>query len=106
MFKTTSTGLAPGVFAPTHLAGLQVCDGGVVAGVAGLLLAGEDVVELQVTRARAQHQEALTCRERTAGEAALVAVALVEDRHRSEPGEGVERGRARDNVINVDQSVL
>lgn len=60
-------------------------DGRRVAGVVGHLLSGEDVVELEVTRARSQHQEALAGGEGTAGEAALVSIAFVEHRHGTKP---------------------
>ena len=62
-----------------------MCDGGGVAGVVGLLLPGEHVVELEVSGAGSQHQEALPGGEGAAGEAALVSVALVEHRHRAKP---------------------
>lgn len=39
--------------------GLEVCDGGRVAGVVGRLLSREDVVELEVAGAGSQHQETL-----------------------------------------------
>lgn len=68
-----------------HPGGFEVCDGRCVAGVVGLLLPREDVVELEVTGAGSQHQETLAGREGTTGEAALVSVALVEDRHRPKP---------------------
>lgn len=54
--------------------GLQVCDGRVVTVIAGLLLPAEHVVELQLPGAGAQHQEALPCGERTAGQATLILV--------------------------------
>lgn len=54
--------------------GLQVCDGRVVTVIAGLLLSTEHVVELQLPGAGTQHQEALSCRERTAGQATLILV--------------------------------
>lgn len=62
-----------------------MCDGGRVAGVVGRLVSREDVVELEVAGAGSQHQETLAGREGTAGEAALVSVALVEHRHRTKP---------------------
>lgn len=56
-----------------------------MAGVVDHLLPGEDVVELEVTGAGSQDEEALAGGEGTTGEAALVSIAFVEDRHRTEP---------------------
>lgn len=75
--------------------GLQVCDGWVVTVVAGLLLSTEHVVELQLPGAGAQHQEALSCGERTAGEATLILVGFPEHWNRTEPEQTRESQRQR-----------
>lgn len=56
-----------------------------MAGVIDHLLSREDVVELEVTGAGSQDEEALAGGEGTTGETALVSIAFVEDRHRTEP---------------------
>lgn len=66
-------------------------DGRCVAVVAGLLLAREHVVELELPRARPQHQEALAGGEGAAHEAALVLVRLPEHGDGPEPGARTER---------------
>lgn len=58
-----------------------------MAGVVGLLGSREDVVKLDVTGARSQHQETLAGRKGTTGEAAIASVALVENGHGAKPAE-------------------
>ena len=78
-----------------------------MAGVVCLLLSGEHIVEFEVTRAGPQHQEALAGREGTAGEAALVAVALMEDGHRTKPGRGgVAKGETHGHQDRKDKRRL
>lgn len=64
-----------------------MCDGRVVAAVAGFFLTCEHVVEFELTRAGPQHQEPLTGREGTAHEAALILVSLPEHGDGAEPGQ-------------------
>lgn len=64
-----------------------MCDGRVVTAVTGFFLSAEHIVEFQLARARAQHEEALPCGECTTHEAALVLLSLSEHRDGPKPKE-------------------
>lgn len=66
-----------------------------MAGVVGLLGSREDVVKLDVTGARSQHQETLAGRKGTTGEAAIASVALVENGHGAKP----QRRKTKGNKV-------